>query len=235
MHNAETNGMNRPALLLAASCIAVLTAARVRAQDSSLLLAPPQTPTEQSLPIQTGSFIYRDVPPNARPRELQVHDIITVIVDHRDRMLSEGDAENRKTNSLNAVLSSWIRFDGKSIKAAPQNDGDPRVAGTYNSQYRAESDVELRNALTFEVAAEIIEIRPNGNLYIEGNQTIRNNEEEWTIFISGEVAREAIQPDRTVSSKSIAKLKIDKDEDGQVRDGYARGWFNRWYDKYKPF
>ena len=92
--------------------------------------------------------MYRELPPEARLRELQQHDIITVIVDYRTRMLSEGDAESRKTSSLNAVLSSWIRFDGKSIKPAPQTDGDPRIAGTYNSQYRAESDVELRDTLT---------------------------------------------------------------------------------------
>ena len=134
------------------------------------------------------------------------------------------------------MLSSWIRFDGKSIKPAPQNDGDPRIAGTYNSQYRAESDVELRDTLTFESRAEIIEIRPNGNLYIEGNQTIQNNEEQWRIFISGEVRREAIQPDRTVSSDAIVKLQHrSRRKKGQVRDGYARGWFSKWYDKYKPF
>jgi flagellar L-ring protein precursor FlgH len=211
-----------------------LTAAAVQAQDSSLLLAAPQT-GQQGLSLQTGSFMYRDLPPEARPRELQQHDIITVIVDYRTRMLSEGDAENRKTSSLTAVLSSWIRFDGKSIKAAPQNDGDPRVAGTYNSQYRTESDVELRDTLTFRIAAEIIEIRPNGNLYIEGNWNIRNNEEHWKIFLSGEVRREAIAPDRTVSSEAIANLDIHKEEVGQVRDGYARGWLGRWYDKYKPF
>jgi flagellar L-ring protein precursor FlgH len=229
---------DRLTMELGFALFAVVVAAAAHAQDSSLMLAAPQSAAAEAAPgttQQTGSFIYRELPPNARIRDLQVHDIITVIVDYRTRMLSEGDAENRKTNTLNAVLSSWIRFDGKSIKAAPQNDGDPRVAGTYNSQYRAESDVELRDSLTFEVAAEVIEIRPNGNLYVEGDQTIRNNEEEWKIFISGEVAREAIQPDRTVSSKSMAKLKIDKAEDGQVRDGYARGWFNRWYDKYKPF
>lgn len=220
------------------ACVAMLSARATDAQDSSLLLAAPQAQAEvqsQGLSLQTGSFIYRELPPNARPRELQQHDIITVIVDYRTRLLSEGDAENRKTNTLNAVLSSWIRFDGKSIKAAPQNDGDPRIAGTYNSQYRAEADVELRDSLTFDIAAEIIEIRPNGNLYVEGNQIIQNNEEQWKIFISGEVAREAIQPDRTVSSKSMAKLQIVKGEDGQVRDGYSRGWFNRWYDQYKPF
>jgi flagellar L-ring protein precursor FlgH len=223
------------AATFAAYCAALLTST-ARAQDSSLLLSAPQNgQTKSPLSLQSGSYIYRELPPNAQMRELQTHDIITVIVDYRTRMLSEGDAENRKTNTLNAVLSSWIRFDGKSIKAAAQNDGDPRVAGTYNSQYRAESDVELRDSLTLEMAAEIIEIRPNGNLYIEGNQTIKNNEECWKIFISGEVRREAIQPDRTVSSKSIANLDIHKEEVGQVRDGYARGWFNKWYDKYKPF
>jgi flagellar L-ring protein precursor FlgH len=133
------------------------------------------------------------------------------------------------------VLSSWIRFDVKSVKAAPQNDGDPRVAGTYNSQSRAESDVELRDTLTFDIACEILEIRPNGNLYLGGNQVVQNNEEEWRIFFSGEVRREAIQPDRTVSSRSIAHMRVTKGEQGQVRDGYSRGWFSKWYDRYKPF
>jgi flagellar L-ring protein precursor FlgH len=210
----------------------VLGTPNAGAQDGSLMLPSGRS---QPLSIEQGSFIYRELPPEARLQELKEHDIITVLVDYRTRMLSEGDAEARKTSNLTAVLSSWIKFDGKSIKAAPQADGDPRVAGTYNSQSRSESDVELRDTLTFEIGCEIIEIRPNGNLYIEGNQTIRNNEEHWQIFLSGEVRREAIAPDGTVSSRSIAKLDIHKAEDGQVRDGYARGWFVRWYDKYKPF
>ena len=85
------------------------------------------------------------------------------------------------------------------------------------------------------MAAKIVDIRPNGNLVIEGHQEIRNNEERWRISLTGVVRREAIQADRTVSSDSIAELKIDKEELGQVRDGYARGWLGRWYDRYKPF
>jgi flagellar L-ring protein precursor FlgH len=221
------------------AAIAVASAAgRAAAQDGSLMNVAPasaQAAAMQGATLENSSFIYRELPPESRVNELRHHDIITVLVDYRTRMISEGDAEQRKTSNLTAVLSSWIRFDGKSIKNAPQNDGDPRVQGTYNSQSRAESDVELRDTLSFEIACEIIEIRPNGNLYIEGNQTIRNNEEQWRIFVSGEVRREAIQPDRTVSSRSIVNLNIDKEEVGAVRDGYARGWFSRWYDKYKPF
>lgn len=218
---------------IAAACVLAMTAVAAQAQDSSLLLQPPRAVQPQSL--ATGSFMYRELPPEARLRELKERDIVTVIVDYRTRMLSEGDAEQRKTQSLNAVLSSWIRFDGKSVQNAPQNNGDPRIAGTYNSQNRAESDVELRDTLNFRIAATIVEIRPNGNLYIEGNWSIQNNEEQWRIFLSGEVRRESIQPDRTVTSDAITDLTIVKKEVGQVRDGYSRGWVSRWYDKYKPF
>lgn len=214
-----------------AACTVCVSA--TRGQDSSLLLAPGGS--SQQLSLEHGSFIFREMPPAARMRELVKHDIITVVVNYNTRMLSEGDAQNRKTSTLNAVLSSWLRFDGKSIKLAPQNDGDPRVQGSYTGQYRTQSDVELRDNLTFKVGAEIVEIRPNGNLYIEANWNIENNEERWRIFLSGEVRRESIQPDRTVVSDSIINLNIVKKEEGQVRDGYARGWFTKWWDHYGPF
>ena len=212
---------------------AVLSAAPASAQDGSLLLRP--AGGEQQLSMQAGSYIFRELPPQARTRELAQHDIITVIVNYNTRMLSEGDAESRKTSTINGVLSNWIRFDGKSVKKAPQTDGDPQITGNYTSQYRTQSDVELRDTLTFRVAAEIVEIRPNGNLYVEANWNIENNEEHWRIFLSGEVRRESIQPDRTVASDSIINLNIVKKEQGQVRDGYARGWFTMWYDRWKPF
>jgi flagellar L-ring protein precursor FlgH len=214
-------------------CYAVCAAETVFAQDSSLLLAPAQS--RQPLMLEDGSFLHRELPPEARPRELQLHDIITVIVDYRTLMRSEGDAQNRKNSFLTAILTNWIRLDDGALKPALQNDGDPGVSGTYNSQFRAQSDVELRDALTFNIAAEIVEVRPNGNLYVEGDINIKNNEEHWRIFLSGEVRREAIQPDRTVMSKSLSHLDITKEETGQVRDGYSRGWLGLLYDKYRPF
>jgi flagellar L-ring protein precursor FlgH len=207
-------------------------------QDSSLLLAAPQvspSQAQQPLSLQSGSFIYRELPAGARPKGLLKHDIVTVLVDVRTRMLSEGNSQARKTDTLTAVLSDWILFNGKNLKPSPQSDGDPKVAGTYNSQYRAQSNLDTKDTLTFEIGTEIIDIRPNGNLYVEGNQTIQSNENRWKIFVSGEVRREAIMPDRTVSSKAMVNLVVNKEEVGQVRDGYARGWFNRWYDTYKPF
>lgn len=208
-------------------------ASAVHGQDGSLFLQPVQGP--QRLTLENSSFMYTQLPPESMPRQLQKHDIITVIVDFRSRFLSEGDGQARKTQNLTAILAEWVRLENGSLKPALQRDGDPAIAGTLNSQNRSQSDLELLDSLSFRMAAEIVDIQPNGNLVIEGHQTIKNNEERWRISLTGVVRREAIQADRTVSSDAIYDFQVDKDEVGQVRDGYARGWLARWYDRYKPF
>jgi flagellar L-ring protein precursor FlgH len=149
--------------------------------------------------------------------------------------LSEGNGQARKTQNIQAILQEWVRLDNGDLKPALMNDGEPGIAAQNNSQNRSQSDLELRDTMSFRIAAEIVDIQPNGNLVIEAHQTLRNNEERWRISLTGIVRRESIQPDRTVSSDAIYDLNIDKEEIGQVRDGYARGWLLKWYDKYKPF
>lgn len=214
-----------------AICLGAATVSN--AQDGSLFLQPVQTP--RGLTLENSSFMYTQLPPESMPRQLQKQDLITIMVDFRSRFLSEGNGQARKTQNLTAVLADWVRLENGSLKPALQRDGSPAVAGTLNSQNRSQSDLELLDSMSFRIGARIVDIQPNGNLVIEAHQTLRNNEEEWRISLSGVVRRESIQADRSVSSDAIYDLKIDKEEVGQVRDGYARGWLGRWYDRYKPF
>jgi flagellar L-ring protein precursor FlgH len=207
----------------------------VFAQDASLLLVPPLPQQTGQMTLENSSFMYRKLPPEAEMRELKINDIVTVLVDYRSSMMSEGDAESRRRASLNAVLSDWLKFDGKDIFPAAQGQGDPAVNGSINSQYRAESEMELRDSLTFRIAAAVVDIRPNGNLVIEARREIRINEEVWQQSLTGIVRRQSIGPDRTVRSDEVAELRIEKRERGFVNDSYSRGWFTRWYDKWKPF
>jgi flagellar L-ring protein FlgH len=211
-----------------------LVAGRANAQDSSLLIAP-AAPQQNQLSLDNSSFIYRKLPPEAEQRELQLYDIITVLVDYRATMMSEGDAEARRNTSLNAVLSDWLKFDGKDIFPAAQGNGAPRINGSLQSQFRTQSEMELKDSLTFKIAAYVVDILPNGNLVIEARREIRINDEVWQQSLTGVVRRQSIGPDRTVRSDAVAELRIDKRETGFVKDGYSRGWFTKWYDKWKPF
>ena len=203
------------------------------AQDSSLLQKPIGLSDRPPITLENVSLIYKKPEP---PKTLQLHDTITVIVKINTRVLSEGSVENRKTANLNAVLADWLHFDGLSLKPDLQNNGDQRVQGQLTSQLRTEADMESRDSLVFNIAAQVVDIRPNGNLVIEAHRTIQNNDEIWQQSLYGIVSRKDIDPNNTVISDKIAELRIDKREVGQVRDGYKRGWFQKFYDTYlMPF
>ena len=236
MHQLTTSGCEQIRRTSRMAWLAIFWLAAVRsagAQDASLF---DNTPTAASpVNLESTSFMFRKLPPEAEQRELKIYDVITVLVDYRTSMLSEGDAENRRVTNLNAVLSEWLGFDGQDLFPAPQRRGDLRINGQLNSQFRSEADMELRDSLTFRIAAKIVDVRPNGNLVIEANREIQINEEVWVQSLTGIVRRQSVGLDRTVRSDEIADLRIVKREKGFVRDGYRRGWFTRLYDKWKPF
>lgn len=206
------------------------------AQEGSLAYSAAAAPDGLIAPtLANSSFIYQTLPPEAMTRPLEKESIITILVDYRSVMLSEGSGESRRTGNYNAILTNFLKFDGKNISRAEQNGGDPQVSGALNSQMRAESEVEQRESLIFPIAARIVDIQPNGNLVVEGRSEIHVNEEVWMTYISGVVPREMIGPDRTVRDSAIADKRIKKYEKGLVRDGYSRGWLSQWYGKYKPW
>lgn len=220
-------------VLLFAMLAAVIAA---RGQEGSLAFGVPVAqPDAATATLTNSSFIYQTLPPEAMSRPLERESIITVLVDYRSVMQSEGTGESRRTGSYAAALTDWIKFDGKDIRSAPQAGGDPTISGTLNSQLRAESEVEQRESLTFPIAARVVDIQPNGNLVIEGRSEIHLNEEVWMTYISGIVPRQMIGPDWVVRDTAVADKRIYKYEKGAVRDGYSRGWLAQWYGKYKPF
>lgn len=205
-------------------------------QDASLLLAPPVPPKQKApLSLENSSFIYRKLPPEAEQRELQLNDIIKVVVDYKSALTSDGDANSKKTASFNAVLSDWLKFDGKNILPAAQAHGDPTVNGSLTSQYKTQADVKQNDALTFTIAVRVVDIRPNGNLVIEGTSEVQNDDEVWEQSLTGVVRRQSIGPDRTVRGDDVSERRIRIRKKGFVHDASERGWFTKWYDQVKPF
>jgi flagellar L-ring protein precursor FlgH len=201
-----------------------------------LLLVPPAGPQQKGgLTMENCSFMYRRLPPESEQRELQLNDIVTVLVDYRSTLLSEGDAKSKRNLSFNAVLSDWLKFDGKNLTPASFNNGDPRIKGQLDSQYKTEADISAKDALTFKIAASVVDIRPNGNLVIEARSEVQHDDEVWEQSLTGVVRRQSIGPDRTVRSDDVAERRIKIRKKGFVHDGIERGWFTKWYDCWKPF
>lgn len=218
-----------------AACGAVLLAADPASAQNSSLLARPMGPSGQKQPLmlQNVSLTYQQLPP---PRQILVHDLITIRVDEKSQTFAEGSVERRKNQSVNYRVQDWILLDGLfNIKPAPQSKGDERIRGNADSLQRAESDLETRESMKFDITAEVVDIRPNGTLVLEAHRMLKNSEEQWEYSLSGICRKEDILDGNVVLSKSIAELNVLKRELGSVRDGYRRGWLLRWWDEFRAF
>ena len=215
-------------VILVSLFLLAITVTTVHAQNSSLYRQELPAGAGPPVMLQNGSWTYRKPPP---PRQVRVHDIISIRVDERSQSFSEGEADRRKVASYEAVLEDWLKLNGiRSIKPAQQSDGDPSIKGSINQLYRAEGEVESRESVKFDIAAEIVDIRPNGNLVLEAHRIIRNNDQTWEYSLNGVCRREDIGPNNVLLSQDIAELSLLKRERGSVRDSYRRGWLLRLMD-----
>jgi flagellar L-ring protein precursor FlgH len=214
-------------------CGAILLKANAAwAQDSSLFHLGVPANDRQGLQLSDSSWLYQRVDP---PATVKLHDLITITVKEGSALNSQGQVDRRKTGTYDFQLKNWIKLDGLSIKAAPQNGGQPTANATLDQEYQADTQLQTKDSLTFSIAAEIVDIRPNGNLVLEAHRHIRINEDVWEQSLTGIIRREDILPNNIVLSQNIAELTIDKREVGHVRDGYKRGWLTRFYDRFSIF
>jgi flagellar L-ring protein FlgH len=226
--------MNRtPARIACLSVIATLLlivmAADAAAQSGSLYA---RVARQRPWSAKELSFIYQEHEP---PKEYRLHDIVVVLVDENTRVLSEGEINRKKKADGSMTLSDWIGIDGWAIRPDPQTPGDPTISGKMENKYKAEGELETRESLKLTIACTVVDIRPNGLLILEGHSSIRVNSEQWIVSLGGMVRAEDILPNNTVLSEKVADMRLDKREAGNVRDGYRRGWFQKWIDRYQPF
>jgi flagellar L-ring protein precursor FlgH len=196
-------------------------------------IPPMDTMGYPPLRLENSSWTYIPAP---KPREFLLHDYVWIRVNELSRTTSDGEMQRRRNLLYDALLSDWVVLDGlKSIKPSPQSDGDPRIRGTLNQLYRAEGELETSERLTLNIAAEIVDVLPNGNLVLESHKTVRTNDEVWEVSLSGSCRPEDISENNMILSERIVGLEIYKRESGHVYDSYKRGWFVRLLDRFSPF
>jgi flagellar L-ring protein precursor FlgH len=219
-------------LVIAFGCAAAISPRTSTAQSSSLYQQDIPMAQGQELTLANTSWLYQKVEP---PKEIKLHDIVTIVVSEKNQLISEGQVQRRRKAQYDAQLQNWIAFKGLNLVASNPSEGEPRATGNLNVQNQAQMELETRDALLFRIAATVVDIRPNGTFVIEARRTVRDNDELWERSLTGIIRREDVLPNNTVLSENVAELSIFKRELGHVRDGYKRGWFSYWFDRFSPF
>lgn len=203
------------------------------AQNNSLYQAEDQLGRPIPLTMQQSSLVYSAAP---EVRAFQMQDIIQVRVDELARMTSLGRNDSRKNAQFNSIINNWFRLNGlRKAEIDELPDGPPQLRGSVQETYRAENQLETTERLTLNIASRIVDIRPNGNLVIEGHKEVTVNDQVWKVSLTGICRQQDIGRDNTITSDRVIDFRLAKHESGTTRDAYRRGWLKTVYDRWAPY
>ena len=198
--------------------------------SANATFSPDIQPT-QPLSVRDYSWTYIDAP---QQREIQLHDIVTILVDEKSELLVQSRYNRQRNASFKAQLKEFVRLsdDLNITTAAPDS---PTIDATLRGRLQSDGSVTDREGIRYRIAATVVGVLPNGNVVLEARKAIRSNDGLWEYTLTGTIASRDIKRDYTAVSETIANLKIEKRQSGKTADASQRPWGMWLYDKLSPF
>lgn len=194
-----------------------------------LALWLPATVQSQSLwHDDTSRSIFAD------KRSLNVGDIITIAISENTTANQSDSTATERKSSLSAAITAFLYPAG----ATPLlTKGGSLPAMAYNSDHVHNGTGSISDSQTIvaQIAVQIIDVLPNGNLVIQGKRDTSFSHENQTIVLRGIVRPDDVLGNNTVFSYNVADATIQIIGKGAVSDTTNKGWFNRIWDKVNPF
>ena len=141
----------------------------------------------------------------------QVGDIVTVIISETASMTSTKDSSNSKSGKQNLDAGLGI-FDFLAAASASQNDNFTASGSATNS-----------NTARGTITVTVTDVAPNGNLIVEGTQSIWNNKNEHKITLQGIIRPDDITYRNTIPSNKVAEATVKFDGKGPLNSKQRQG------------
>lgn len=195
----------------------------------ALFFLLPATAHCQSLWVDgTSTSIFGD------KRSLTVGSIITIAVSENSTENKNNATATERKSSLSAAITSFLFPPG----ATPIGTvGGQLPAMAYNSDavHNGSGTISDSETIVAQIAVQIIDVLPNGNLVVQGKRETSFSHEQQQIILRGIIRPDDILPNNTVFSYNVADATIQIIGKGTVSDGTNKGWFVRFWDKLNPF
>jgi len=231
--------MRAPALLGAAA----LTAAIVSASGCGALASkpkdhkpdpvvarvlPPPVPRTEGAIYQAGQQMELFADLKAR----RIGDVLTITLNESTAAAKTAVTKTTKTTS--AITTGPTLF-GRSImptKGVPIFDSNLSGADAFDGEGQSSQSNSLVGALTVTV----VDVQANGNLVVQGDKTLKLNQGDEFVHISGVIRTADIATNNTVTSDKLADAKISYSGKGVMDSANTMGWLARFFNSpFSPF
>jgi len=152
---------------------------------------------------------YRNVFSDRKAQD--VGDILTIVISESTSLSASRSSENSKSGSTSLSAGVGI-FDF--LKAASASGSD---------SFQADGSATSRNTTTGNVTVTVVDVQPNGNLVLEGTQSIWQNKNEHKITFRGICRPEDVTASNTIPSTKIASATVRFDGKGPLNAKQRQG------------
>lgn len=165
-------------------------------------------------------------------RASRVGDIVIVrIVEQHSGSKSASTKADRESSISAGASGGLFGLNSLTQKFAQYFDLD----ATTSNAFEGEGSTSREDSLNGTIAAQVVEVFPNGDLRIRGKREVTVNSEKQTMIIRGIVRRIDLDTTNTVISTAVADAQIEYTGLGVVDEVQRPGWLVRLFNWLTPF
>lgn len=165
----------------------------------------------------SGQSLFADI------KAHQIGDIITVLISEQNRASSQVETKTEKSSDVSTGGGPGI---GPVFGHIPLFGFDAQN----ESKYDGKGENLRQGSVRARMSCTVIDVKPNGDLVIEGTRVIGISGDRETITVTGVVRSKDITPDNSVESYLIADAEIYYTGKGNANTGARPGFFTRLFN-----
>ena len=161
-------------------------------------------------------------------------DIITIVISEISSASKQASTNTERSSSVNAGIPNFLGLEKLGI-IKNNVDLTQLINASGDSKFAGSGSTSRQENLTATISAKVIDVLPNGNLMIEGRRSVKVNNEDQIIVLTGTVRSRDVSSDNSVSSSLIADARINYSGKGIISDRQKPGWLMNALDAVWPF
>jgi flagellar L-ring protein precursor FlgH len=169
------------------------------------------TAAAESLWSDNSKDLYQDYP------EYEMGDIITVVIEEDASAIQSANSDASQGSDYNAESGGLLDFI-------------PFFDFSYSDSESADGQTQRSGTLQADITTQVVDLKKNGNLKIQGRKRVKINGEIQTIILEGVIRPQDINFDNEVSSKRVSNANIEYEGEGVVGDKQDPGLLTRLFN-----
>lgn len=184
-----------------------------RYKNLAAILAVSLLAANLSLPVASAQSLWSDSSYNvfADRKARNVGDILTIVISETTSLSATRGNSNSKSGKTDLSAGVGI-FDF--LKAASASGSD---------SFKANGQSTSNNTTRANVTVTVVDVQPNGNMTVEGTQSIWQNRDEHKITFRGVCRQDDVTANNTIPSTKIANATVKFDGKGPLNAKQRQG------------